>query len=190
MPHSLQDDNAKEGSTPAGAVTQAIDMGIEPLSLMIGGYRTKKAAVLERRHELISLAQGWRDEKERLPKLVAIGIDAKKSLCGRLMVTSKGYENKRKRIKLKGIGAAVNETAEKLFYVRTENLIHKTFSNTMTWKEWSRARTRFAEQIAERCRSIFEELTQPYAAKPELIPVIAWARRRLNADLKKLMEEA
>ena len=46
VPHSLQDDNAKEGSTPAGAVTQAIDMGIEPLSLMIGGYRTKKAAVL------------------------------------------------------------------------------------------------------------------------------------------------
>jgi len=26
--------------------------------------------------------------------------------------------------------------------------------------------------------------------KPELIPVIAWARRSLNIDLAKLMEEA
>ena len=60
----------------------------------------------------------------------------------------------------------------------------------MTWKEWSRARARFAEQIAEHCRSIFEELTQPYAAKPELIPVIAWSRRSLNSDLKKLTEES
>lgn len=190
VPHSLQDDNTKEGSTPAGAVTQASEMDIKRLTLLIGGYRTNQASVLERRHELMSLAQGWRDDKERLPKLVSIGKDAKKALYGKLMVASKGYENKKKKIKLKGIGAAINETAEKLFYARTESLVHTTFSNEQTWKEWAAARADFSKQIAKHCRDIFEELTNPYAMKPELIPVIAWARRSLNTDLKKLMEEA
>ncbi|ADC61602.1 hypothetical protein Alvin_0653 [Allochromatium vinosum DSM 180] len=31
-------------------------------------------------------------------------------------------------------------------------------------------------------------MTEPYTMKPELIPIIAWARRSLNADLKKLKE--
>ena len=90
---------------------------------------------------------------------------------------------------LKGLGAAVHETAEKLFYARTESLIHQTFSSDTTFKEWGEARRNYAQQIAEHCRAIFEELTDPYALKPELIPVIAWSRRALNIDLKKLTEE-
>jgi len=186
VPRGLQDDNATEGSTPAGAVTQAIEMGVEPLSVMIGGYRTNQAAVLERRHELISLAQGWSDDKARLPRLVGIGIDARKALRGKLYFAVQGSKDKG----MKGIGAAIHETADKFFYARTENLIHQTFSSEITWKEWASARMHFASQIAEHCKVIFEELTHPYAAKPELIPVIAWARRSLNADLKKLTEEA
>lgn len=186
VPRNLQDGNTKEGSTPAGAVTQAGELGIENLSLLIGGYRTNQAAVLERRHELMSLAQGWRDEKERLPKLVEIGKEAKKALRGKLYFAVQGNKDKG----MKGTGAAIHETAEKLYYARTENLIHQTFSNELTWKEWANARARFAAEVAKHCRAIFEELTQPYAAKPELIPVIAWSRRSLNTDLKKLVEEA
>lgn len=186
VPRGLQDGTAKEGSTPAGAVTQAGEVGIENLGLLIGGYRTNQAAVLERRHELMSLAQGWRDEKERLPKLVEIGKEAKKALRGRLYFAVQGNKDKG----MKGIGATIHETAEKLYYARTERLIHQTFSCEQTWKEWADTRVRFARKIADHCRAIFEELTQPYAAKPELIPVIAWSRRGLNTDLKKLMEEA
>lgn len=139
---------------------------------------------------MISLAKGWQDNKERLPTLVEIGKAAKKSLYGKLLLASNGYENKKKKIKLKGIGAAIHETAEKLFYARTESLIHETFSNELTFKQWATARETFARQLADHCRDIFEELTASYAMKPELIPVIAWARRSLNNDLKKLMEEA
>ena len=63
-------------------------------------------------------------------------------------------------------------------------------SASVTFKEWASARAAFAQQLAGHCRTIFEELTDPYAMKPELIPVIAWARRSLNNDLTKLMEEA
>ncbi len=186
VPHSLQDGDGKQGSHPAGPAVQATELGIDRLNLLIGGYRTKQASVLERRHELISLAKGWRDDKERLPALVDIGKDAKKALRGKLYFAAQGNKDKG----LKGIGAAIHETAEKLFYARTETLIHETFSNEQTWKEWAAAREIFAKHMAGHCKDIFNELTEPYAMKPELIPVIAWARRALNTDLKRLMEEA
>ena len=186
IPKGINDRDAKEGSIPAGPISQARELSDADLHLLIGGYRTKQASVLERRHEMMSLAQGWQDDKDRLPKLVAIGKEAKKSLRGKLYFAVQGNKGKG----LKGIGAFIHETAEKLFYARTESLIHETFSNALTFKEWARARAVFAQQLAGHCRTIFEELTDPYAMKPELIPVIAWARRSLNNDLTKLMEEA
>lgn len=178
--------NAQEGSIPAEPVTQANELGEGDLHLWIGGYRTNQASVLERRHEMISLAHGWQDDKGRLPKLVEIGKEAKKALRGKLYFAVQGNKDKG----LKGIGAAIHETAEKMFYARTESLIHETFSNEDTFSQWAVARKSFAKQMADHCRTIFEELTDPYAMKPELIPVIAWARRSMNIDLAKLMEEA
>ena len=186
MPKGINDRDAKEGSIPAGPISQARELSDADLHLLIGGYRTKQASVLERRHEMMSLAQGWQDDKDRLPKLVAIGKEAKKALRGKLYFVVQGNKEKG----LQGIGASIHETAEKLFYARTESLIHETFSNALTFKEWARARAVFAQQLAGHCRTIFEELTDPYAMKPELIPVIAWSRRSLNNDLKKLMEGA
>ena len=186
VPNAVNASEAKEGSIPAGSITQANEIGEGDLHLLIGGYRTNQASVLERRHEMMGLAQGWQDDKGRLTKLVEIGKEAKKALRGKLYFAVQGNKDKG----LKGIGAAIHETAEKLFYARTESLIHETFSNELTFKDWATARSAFAKQLADHCRDIFKELTDPYAMKPELIPVIAWARRSLNTDLKKLMEEA
>lgn len=185
IPRGLNDKDAKEGSSPAGPVSQFHQTMVgERLNLLIGGYRTNQASVLERRHELIGLAPGWGAEK-RLSMLVEIGKDAKKALRGKLYFAVQGNKDKG----LKGLGAAVHETAEKLFYARTESLIHQTFSSDATFREWGEARRAYAQKIADYCRDIFEELTDPYTLKPELIPVIAWSRRALNADLKKLTEE-
>lgn len=189
VPRGTNDPDAREGSEPSSPVAQADELGEGRLHLWVGGYCAKQGSIVGRRHEMISLAKGWQDKK-RLRELVEIGKAAKKALYGKLLLASSGYENKKKRIKLKGIGAAIHETADKLFYARTESLIHETFSNELTFKEWATARSTFAKQLAEHCRAIFEELTDPYAMKPELIPVIAWARRSLNTDLEKLMEEA
>lgn len=188
VPNDINAPGAKEGSIPAEPITQANELGEGDLHLLIGGYRTNQASVLERRHEMISLAQGWwLDAKgRRLPELVEIGKEAKKALHGKLYFAVQGNKDKG----LKGIGAAIHETAEKLFYARTESLIHETFSNEDTFSQWAVARKSFAKQMADHCRAIFEDLTDPYTMKPELIPVIAWARRSMNIDLAKLMEEA
>ena len=192
---------AQQGSTPAGPIIQANELGEGGLHLLIGGYRTKQASVLERRHEMMSLAQEWRDDKGRLPKLVAIGLGARDSLLDAIFHVAFGHgelkgiglvhkKKGRKTIRNRRDANGFHDISEKSFYARTENLIHETFSNELTFKEWATARSTFAKQLAEHCRAIFEELTDPYAMKPELIPVIAWARRSLNTDLKKLMEEA
>lgn len=185
IPRGAHDKDAKEGSSPAGPISQFAAMGDgERLNLQVGGYRANQASVLERRHELIGLAPGWGKER-RLSQLVEIGKDAKKALRGKLYFAAQGNKDKG----LKGLGAAVHETAEKLFYVRTESLIHQTFSSEATFLQWGEARRAYAQQVADHCREIFEALTDPYALKPELIPVIAWSRRALDNDLKKLMEE-
>lgn len=184
VPRNTQGQDAGEGSSPAGPITQAEALGEDRLDILVGGYRTNQASVLERRHELIGLAQGWGKGK-RLTQLVNIGKDAKKALRGKLYFAVQGNKDKG----LKGIGAAIHETAEKLFYARTESLIHMTFSSEATFNEWGRARRNYVEQVTLIARKIFEELTDPYTLKPELIPVIAWSRRALNTDLKKLMEE-
>lgn len=184
VPRSTRGQDLGEGSSPAGPITQTVALGSDRLDILVGGYRSNQASVLERRHELIGLAQGWGKEK-RLTQLVDIGKDAKKALRGKLYFAVQGNKDKG----LKGIGAAIHETAEKLFYARTESLIHATFSSEATFVEWGEKRRDYARQIAQHCRDIFEELTQPYAMKPELIPVIAWSRRALNTDLKKMMEE-
>ncbi|MEX2490906.1 MAG: type I-E CRISPR-associated protein Cse1/CasA [Nitrospirales bacterium] len=186
VPKNMNAPDAKEGSVPAGPITQAPEIIEGNLHLLVGGYRAKQASVLERRHEMMSLAQGWQDDKDQLVKLVAIGKAAKRALRGKLYFAVQGNKDKG----LKGIGAPIYETAEKLFYTRTESLIHQTFSNGLTFKERATARTVFAQQLAIHCADIFKELTDPYAVKPELIPVIAWARHSMNRDLKKLMEEA
>ncbi|MDR4470649.1 MAG: type I-E CRISPR-associated protein Cse1/CasA [Nitrospira sp.] len=182
----VNEPDAREGSVPSGPVSQAGEMGAGNLHLLVGGYCASQASIVGRRHELISLAQGWLDGKDRLPKLVAIGKDAKKALRGKLYFAVQGNKDKG----LKGIGAAIHETAEKRFYARTESLIHEAFSNELTWKEWSVARSAFAQQIAGHCLAIFSELTDSYASKPELIPIISWARQRLKNDLDKLEEGA
>ena len=140
--------------------------------------------MIERRHERMSLAQGWSNDKERMQQLVELGKEAKSALRGKLYYAAKGNKDKG----LKGIGTAIDETAEKFFYARTESLIHEIFSNALTFKEWKSAKATFTSQLAGHCRAIFEELTDPYAMKPELIPIIAWARRSLHADLDKLAE--
>jgi len=184
VPRGTQGVYATEGSSPAGPIAQAEALGDDRLDVLVGGYRTKQASVLERRHELIGLAPGWGSEN-RLAQLVEIAKNAKKALRGKLYFSVQGSKDKG----LKGIGAAIHEVAEKLFYARTESLIHTTFSNESTFRQWGERRRDYAGQIAQHCHDIFEDVTRPYAMKPELIPVIAWSRRALSIDLKKLMEQ-
>jgi CRISPR system Cascade subunit CasA len=116
--------------------------------------------------------------------LVQLGLHAKKALRGKLYFAVQGHQDK----ELKGIAVPIHETGEKLFYARTEGLIVDTFRDRDTFERWREGCSAYVDGLAKHCRDIFEELTDPYAMKPELIPIIAWARRSLNADLRSMKE--
>lgn len=200
VPRSTHGQDTEEGSTPAGPIAQTEVLGEGRLDILVGGYCTNQASVLERRHDLMGLAQGWADDKERLGKLIVIGSQARDALLDAIFTTSFGQSGMkgtglfhkkkgRKKIRSREDAQGFHDHAAKLFYARTESLVHTIFSSEATFREWGEKRRDYARQITQHCRDIFEELTQPYAMKPELIPVIAWSRRALNNDLKKMTEE-
>ncbi|MDQ5911776.1 MAG: system Cascade subunit CasA [Pseudomonadota bacterium] len=182
VPRTVDAADSQVGCSPAGPVVQAGELGrgrSEPLRLLIGGYRTNKASVLQRRHELMSLATGWQDDKERLRQLVDLGKAAKTALRGALYYAAQGASDRG----LPGIGAAIHEVGEQQFYARTESLFYEVFDNELTFKAWNTAKKQFAATVVAQCQALFKELTDPYAHKPELIPIIAAARHSLQRKL-------
>lgn len=178
--------NAAEGSVPAAPVQYAAENFGGRLNLLVGGYRTKQASVLERRHEFFNLAEGWdEDGRGRVKQLVQLGLDAKKILRGRLYYAVQGDAKKG----MKGLGVALHETGDKLFYARTEALFHETLREKLSVKEWKAGRANFVSQLTQACKDIYQELTAPYQHKPELIPIIAWAKRSLNHELADQLKE-
>lgn len=173
-----------EGSTPAAPILQAGALEIEPLTLIIGGYRNKQASVIERRHELMTLGHGWSSRTEQIDLVVGLGLAAKDALRHKLYFAVKGHRDKG----LEGLSVPVHLVAEHRFYARTETIILNAIANERTFHDWPAARAALVDALSEQCKNLFEELTKHYAAKPELIPIIAWARRSLNNELKKLKE--
>ena len=177
--------DATEGSTPAATISQAAELvaaSDNVLHILVGGYRIKQAAVIERRHELFSFAQGWSADSARIQTLVSTGKLARKILREKLWLIRRGDKKK----KILGIGIAIEERASQPFYARTEHFFLDTLRDTMTWSQWQQSLKTFKRRLSDICCTIFEELTDPYTAKPEFVPIIAKARQQLQAELSKL----
>lgn len=191
VPRSEQNLNGSEQALPAPIVKQFCEVDWEKsrsLNLIVGGYRNKKASVLQRRHELIGLAFGWGDgnQRMRLEKLVAVAKEARLALRGKLYYAVKGDKKKG----IKGLGAPVHEHAGALFYQWSEPHIHAALRAFDSRLEALEAQTKLLAKLRQEvCVPIFEQVTQPFAHKPEFVPAIAVARHSMGAALNKLEEE-
>jgi CRISPR system Cascade subunit CasA len=165
------------GFTPAAVVSQyrqALDYYSDGrLFLLVGGYRNKQAAVLERRHELFNLAQGWSEHGDDVTEIVSLGIQVKDALRSTLYGFSKTT------------GIARQEEAQAQFYRRSERLIHDLLCE-MDFNQFNAARDRLAQDLSKLALDIFEEQTAPYQHRPEIYKSIALARAGLRAKLNKL----
>ncbi|MBK5968113.1 MULTISPECIES: type I-E CRISPR-associated protein Cse1/CasA [Thiorhodovibrio] len=182
----IRQDDPKGGQIPPAPVLQAGRLELQPLHLLVGGYRNNQASITERRHELFTLGRGWIGNEHLIREIVDIALGARKALRGQAYFAAQGHRDK----ELQGLGVPIHEVAQQRFHERTRLLILDIIAAPQTYADWANTRATLIKRLTDICRRIFNELTEPYRAKPELIPIIAWARRNLNRELKKLREDA
>lgn len=179
------DQNQKEGNQPSALVIQARKLFSNKsnrLRLAIGGYRSNKASILERRHELFDLNKGWHQHPNLIQEFVNLGIGYKSALRKALFVFYKGIKE------VKGAGVTVQEIGETQFYRRTDNLMQKVLAEAhfMEPEKFAADKDSLRSALTQHCIEIFEEQTKPYLNDPELIRTMAVARRKLFKHLKAL----
>jgi len=167
----------KAGCVPAAVVSQHRHLHPEaPFHLIVGGYRNKQAAITLRRHETVSLAQGWGENVQHVTKVVEVGLSVRQALWSK----ARGFSQ--------AAGAdGVPAEAESLFFDRTEALVHSVL-RTMNFRQVRDAIGGLTERLCQTARSILEEVCQPYTHTPKGIRALATARRTLGAALAKIQK--
>lgn len=173
-----------QGQQPAAVILQARTLygaDSQRLHLLVGGYRSNKASVLERRHEVFTLNHGWDSHTNVIHYLVLLGRGYRDALYKALNVFVNGI----KGVKVKGAGVKLNQSAETQFYRRSEPIIEDALARVdFADAEPELARMRKAlKGIAE---GLFKESVRPYLNDPELIRTLAVARRTLYKHLNNL----
>lgn len=152
--------------------------------LIVGGYRNNQASILERRHEVMTINQGWQDYSELLEELAQVGLNYKKALCDALVEFVKGKKN----TDIKGAGIPVNELAERQYYRQSDVLIPDLLA-TLDFENPVPQMDALHGQLNQLCTDLFEQVTTPYQHHPKLVRALAVARRSLRkhlSDLKQL----
>lgn len=147
-----------------------------PLGLIMGGYQTNKAAILERRHDLTPLPAGWGENAQDLVGLLNIALEIRNAF----------------RKKTYGLGKALgaeNLPAEavRLFHDRSESTIHAMLRE-LDFDSFGPARRELADTLIKLCWSILDELVEPYEHKPETFQKAATTRATLGKEFKKIKE--
>lgn len=171
----LKHEEKKEGYEFALTVSQFQEVFPgQSLSLLIGGYRNKQAAILERRFELMSLSEGWDRNERHIKAFIDLALEMKTTLRNKLY----GFG---KEIGIAGLA----DQAEKQLYSDSEALIHSLLRN-IKWNEVREAKCILYKQLSELVYTIFEEVTQPYQHEPKMVKALVTARRSIRKELNQL----
>ncbi len=176
----------EQGQKPAMVVQQIqryLPKQAEKLELLVGGYRNNKAAIIERRHEVLTLNQGWESHSSSVHDLVAHGLKYKQALWSALSDCSKGI--KKKDRKLKGTGLGLHVVGEAQFYRRSENIMMRALAD-INFNEPVPTFILLDQSLKQICESIFATLTSPYEHDPELFRTLAIAKRSLQNHIKDI----
>jgi len=163
------------GQVPAAVISQFRDIfAQDTLTLIVGGYRTKQASVLQRRHDLISMSADWAGELSTVEKFIGLALEFKELV----------------RKKMYGFGKMVGVTglagkAEELFYQRSENLIHDRLRK-MNWRETAAELGSMYKELRAVCEAVFEETTASYQNDPKMIKALITSRKTLAGAINKL----
>ena len=175
-----QTDGKAEGQEPAAVVRQAQGL-IRGLRLNVGGYRNNQASILERRHQLIFIRDGWSDKTNIVDEIVSLGTGYRDAIYKSLSVFVKGIKQK----KIKGAGIEINKIAEEQFYRRSEDTVLDTLANIDFGNPASQLQV-MQNNLHRIAVDLFDESVHPYQGDPELIRTTAVARKTLHKHLNVL----
>lgn len=176
----------EQGQMPAMVIRQIqryLPKQKNNFELLVGGYRNNQASILERRHEVLILSQGWESYPGYLHELVEHGLKYKTALRKTLFVCSKGIKEKNR--KLKGAGIELQEIGETQFYRRSEDLMLRSLAN-INFTDTTPTHVELDRKLRKICESIFTDLTSPYEHDLELFRTITIARRSLQKHMNEI----
>lgn len=172
-----------EGQIPAAVVSQNQEIFRSAAThFVVGGYRNNQAQILERRHEVMALNQGWQTHGDVIQRLVEIGLGYKDALYKALSYFCNGGG---KNSDIKGSGIEVHKKAERDFFRQSEPLVmgllaSLDFADPVPQFDQLRA------SLHQICIQLFEQAIEPYSHHPKLVRTIAVARRTLYKHLSDL----
>lgn len=175
-------DKGKEGYEAAPVIQQLRDWDMPVRIVFIGGYRNNKATVLERRHEMISLADNWPMHGKEIDELVVQALEYKTALRRGLYLFSEG-------IKDKVPGSGVNRCVEydDQFFQQTEELIRQTLMEA-DFENFRKTRLTLQIELRRVVLKLFEEATGPYQHDPKMLKALAVSRKQLIHKYLKAIE--
>lgn len=209
------DTSNTQGQEPATVVLQAKKLFRSEsgkLHLNVGGYRTNKATVLERCHNVFSLNNGWdsnplavrqfvsealgyRDALYRSLYLFVHGIKGSDNGGVELKGALRGKDKEKDRLKIylrdcdssapKDKKCRLYLQAEGLFFRRSEPAIEETLAR-IDFSDPAPHLERMRTALKAIANDLFNEAVQPYLYDPELIKTLAIARRTLLNHLKNM----
>lgn len=176
--------NDKEGQQTAPVLQQTRTlMASDKIQLIVGGYRNNQATVLERRHELFSLAQGWAENGMVIHQIIHDGLAYKTALRKALYLFAVGIKDK-----VHGSGVNLCDPVEANYYQQTEHLLHHVFAD-VKFAEPDLTLQALNRKLKAVVLDLFEQATDPYRQDPKMLKALALARRSLHKSLKELEPE-
>ncbi|WP_036251188.1 type I-E CRISPR-associated protein Cse1/CasA [Methylobacter sp. BBA5.1] len=173
--------NDKEGQQTAPVIQQARTFtAADKIQLIIGGYRNNQATILERRHELFSLAQGWAEHGDVIQQVIDRGLAYKTAIRKALYLFAVGIKDK-----VNGSGINLCNPVEATYYQRTENLMHNSLA-AIKFEASQDELQALNNQLKAIVVSLFNQSTEPYRQEPKMLKALALARRSLHKSLKEL----
>ncbi len=175
-----------DAQQPAAVVAQSKELKMlrnTKMHFIIGGYRNNQASILERRHDVMAINQGWQNSPEIIEAVVQIGLNYKTALRKALYTFVEGI----KTSEIKGAGVTVHEVAERHYYRQSELLIPDLLA-TLNFAEPISQLDALRSQLQQLCTELFEQVTAPYQHHPKLVRTLAVARRTLHKNLSELTQ--
>jgi len=173
--------NDKEGQQTAPVIQQARTfMATDKIQLVIGGYRNNQATVLERRHELFSLAQGWAEHGDVIQQIISSGLAYKTALRKALYLFAVGIKDK-----VNGSGVNLCDPIEAVYYQQTENLMHNSLA-AIKFEASKDELEILNKQLNVIAIDLFNKATESYRQEPKMLKALALARRSLHKSFKEL----